>query len=81
VERIERFAPGWLAFHGKTAARAAFKALGHGSTVALGKQAWTIGEVSVFIVPSASAANRDPKRLEGRPSRVDWFRDLATPAQ
>jgi len=81
VERIERFAPGLLAFHEKTAARAASKALGHGSTVALGKQPWTIGDASVFVVPSASAANRDPKRLEGRSSRVDWFRDLATTTQ
>ncbi|MDQ3028648.1 MAG: mismatch-specific DNA-glycosylase [Actinomycetota bacterium] len=78
VERIERAAPRWLAFHGKTAARAASKALGQGSAVALGKQSWTIGETPVFVVPSASAANRDPKRLEGRSNRVDWFRELAT---
>lgn len=81
VERIERVTPRWLAFHGKTAGVKASKALGHGSTVALGRQPWTIGETSVFVVPSASAANRDPKRLEGRSSRVDWFRDLATASQ
>lgn len=78
VDKIERFAPRWLAFHGKMAGRAASKALGHGSTVTLGSQPWSIGATPVFVLPSASAANRDPKRLEGRTSRVDWFRDLAT---
>jgi TDG/mug DNA glycosylase family protein len=77
VEKIETFAPAWLAFHGKTAGRAASKALGYGSAISLGEQAWSIGATRVFVLPSASAANRDPKRLEGRASRVDWFRDLA----
>lgn len=77
VESIERFTPAWLAFHGKTAARAASKALGHGSAVSLGPQTWAVGPTQVFVLPSASAANRDPSRLEGRASRVDWFRDLA----
>lgn len=78
VEKIERFAPAWLAFHGKTAGRAASKALGQGSGISLGQQAWSIGATRVFVLPSASAANRDPKRLEGRSSRLGWFRDLAT---
>lgn len=77
VEKIEHFAPQWLAFHGKTAGRVASKVLGHGSAVNLGEQPWLVGSSSVFVLPSASAANRDPKRLEGRGSRVDWFRDLA----
>ena len=77
VEKIERFAPAWLAFHGKTAGRAASKALGYGSAISLGPQAWSIGATRVFVLPSASAANRDPKRLEGRASRVDWFSELA----
>jgi TDG/mug DNA glycosylase family protein len=76
VERIERYAPRWLAFHGKTAARAVSRSVGHGSTIALGEQPWTVATSRVFVVPSASAANRDPKRLEGRASRVDWFREL-----
>jgi TDG/mug DNA glycosylase family protein len=76
-ETIERFAPEWLAFHGKTAGRAASKALGHGSGVSLGQQAWSIGATRVFVLPSASAANRDPARLEGKASRLDWFTDLA----
>lgn len=77
VQRIERHAPAWVAFHGKTAAGVASRALRHGREVALGKQPWTIATSLVFVVPSASGANRDPKRLEGRAARVDWFRDLA----
>jgi double-stranded uracil-DNA glycosylase len=77
VEKIERFAPGWVAFHGKTTAKTVSRSLGHGPTVALGPQSWTVGKTSVFVVPSTSAANRDPKRLEGRSARVDWFRDFA----
>jgi TDG/mug DNA glycosylase family protein len=77
VDRIERLAPAWLAFHGKTAGRAAGAALGHGSALNLGPQGWSIGRTRIFVLPSASAANRDPTRLEGRSSRVDWFRELA----
>jgi len=63
IEKIQRFGPAWLAFHGKTAGLAASKALGHGSAVNLGRQAWSIGDTRVFVLPSASAANRDPKRF------------------
>lgn len=80
VALVKRFAPEWVAFHGKTAGKEASKALGHGSTIALGEQPWAIRTSSVFVLPSASAANRDPARLEGRVSRVDWFQDLATKA-
>lgn len=76
VEQMKYYAPRYLAFHGKTAARAVSRSLGHGSTITLGDQPWTVGASWVFVVPSASAANRDPKRLEGRSSRLDWFREL-----
>jgi double-stranded uracil-DNA glycosylase len=46
VEKITRFQPAWVAFHGKTAGKAAAKALGHGSAVSLGTQPWAIGETS-----------------------------------
>jgi TDG/mug DNA glycosylase family protein len=77
VTKIARFAPAWLAFHGKTASKPASKALGYGTSVSLGPQPWFIGTTAAFVLPSASAANRDPKRLEGRSGRVDWFRELA----
>lgn len=77
VEKIERFRPAWLAFHGKEAGRTASKALGHGNHVSLGVQPWTIGESQVFVCPSMSGANRDPERLEGKQSREAWFADLA----
>ena len=77
IEKIELFSPRCLAFHGKTAAKVVSKALGHGRTVSLGEQSWTVGAPPVFILPSASGSNRDPKQLEGRSSRADWFGELA----
>jgi double-stranded uracil-DNA glycosylase len=77
VRKMTRYAPVWIAFHGKEAARVVSRALGHGGTVALGQQPWALAKSNVFVLPSASASNRDPKRLEGRASRVEWFRALA----
>jgi TDG/mug DNA glycosylase family protein len=77
TERMGRFAPKWIAFHGKTAGNVASSALGHGSRVALGAQSWTIGASRVFVVPSMSGANCDPSRLEGKPNRAAWFAELA----
>lgn len=77
VGRIAQFAPKWVAFHGKEAAKAASRALGAGRTVSLGAQGWTVADARVFVLPSASGANRTPARLEGRASRADWYRELA----
>jgi double-stranded uracil-DNA glycosylase len=84
LDKIERFAPRWVAFHGKArtgAASAVSHHLGHGRQVRLGPQPWAIGESSVFVVPSASASNRDPRFLEGRPDRLAWFAELAQVAR
>jgi double-stranded uracil-DNA glycosylase len=72
-EKIELYAPAIVAFHGKEAARAVSRAAGHGDAVSLGLQPWRIASSRVFVVPSASGANRDVSRLEGKPSRVAWF--------
>ena len=77
IARIDEYRPGWVAFHGKTAASVVSHALGRGRKLALGSQSWTVAACSVFVVPSASGSNRDSKRLEGRSGRVDWFRELA----
>jgi len=76
VEKIELYAPAIVAFHGKEAARAVSHASGHRSDVSLGLQAWQIAGSRVFVVPSASGANRDVSRLEGKPTRVAWFIEL-----
>lgn len=80
VATIERCQPAWVAFHGKTAAGVVSHALGHGRKAALGRQSWMIAASHVFVLPSASASNRDPKRVKGRARRVDWFRELAAVA-
>jgi hypothetical protein len=58
VAKIEHFAPGWVAFHGKGAAVEVSRALGHGRVVHLGRQQWRVGSSRVFVLPSASGSNR-----------------------
>lgn len=77
LSKIERYAPAWVAFHGKEAAKAVSRASGYGSGISLGEQAWRIGGAQVFVLPSASGANRDTSRLEGKTDRVQWFKELA----
>ena len=77
VDKIELFRPGWVAFHGKTAAKVVGRSLGEGRDVSLGEQDWEVGGRPVFVLPSASASNRDPSRLEGKPSRQAWFQEFA----
>ena len=77
VSKIERYDPDWVAFHGKEAAKAVSRALGSGGHVSLGEQIWPIGDTRVFVLPSASGANRDASRLEGKRDRGEWFKELA----
>jgi TDG/mug DNA glycosylase family protein len=77
VTKIERYEPSWVAFHGKEAAKIVSRVFGHGGTVALGRQQWSVANARVFVLPSASGANRDNSRLEGKADRVEWFNELA----
>jgi len=52
VEKVERFALSWVAFHGKEAARVVARHLGTPRQVKLGRQPWQVGGVSVFVLPS-----------------------------
>jgi TDG/mug DNA glycosylase family protein len=76
IDKIAHYEPAWIAFHGKTAAKYVSQYLGFGSDVTLGQQPWTAAARSVFVLPSASAANRDPSHLEGKNSRLEWFAEL-----
>jgi TDG/mug DNA glycosylase family protein len=77
ASHIERFAPTWVAFNGKTAGAAAAKALGFDKP-GLGVAPWRIGTSQVFVLPSSSGANRGTKGLDGRSARVEWWAELAT---
>jgi double-stranded uracil-DNA glycosylase len=77
VAKIEQYRPRWVAFHGKEAAKAVSRALGHGDAVPLGVQRWLVAGARTFVLPSASGANRDVRRLEGKTDRVQWFEELA----
>ena len=77
ASKIQRFEPDWIAFHGKTAANQVARWRGEPMPVRLGRQTWTVADSAVFVVPSMSGANRDPKRFEGKSSRQAWFAELA----
>jgi len=76
VAKIERFGPAWVAFTSKGAAEVVSRALGHGRSVSLGRQHWTVAGARVFVLPSPSGSNRNPAFLEGKATRLDWFRAL-----
>jgi TDG/mug DNA glycosylase family protein len=76
VAKVERFAPAWVAFTSKGAATVVSRSLGHGRAVSLGRQPWTIAGARVFVLPSPSGSNRNPAILEGKTSRLDWFREF-----
>ncbi len=74
VAKVECFGPAWVAFTSKTAAEIVSRALGHGRSVSLGRQRWAVAGARVFVLPSPSGSNRNPAFLEGKASRLDWFR-------
>jgi TDG/mug DNA glycosylase family protein len=73
IRKMEMYAPAWIAFHGKTAAEIVSRHIILTRRLGYGKQNWRIGSSQVFIVPSMSGSNRDPRRLEGLSSRTAWF--------
>lgn len=71
--KVESFGPAWIAFTSKGAAEVVSRALGHGRSVSLGPQRWTVAGARVFVLPSPSGSNRNPAFLEGKATRLDWF--------
>ncbi len=77
IAKMERYRPRWVAFHGKGAAKQVGAFLGQGESVRLGEQGWAVAGRPVFVLPSASAANRDASKLEGKATRLAWFEAFA----
>lgn len=75
LARVERHGPQWVAFNGKQVAQAVARGLGHRPS-GLGVVDWCIAGAEVFVLPSSSGANRR-RDYDGRPSRIDWWRELA----
>jgi TDG/mug DNA glycosylase family protein len=73
--RLEPYAPRWVACTGKTAGSEAAALFGRRLSH-LGRQDWTIGTASVFVLPSPSSANQR-RSYDGRPTRLEWWRELA----
>ncbi|MEV8212533.1 mismatch-specific DNA-glycosylase [Leifsonia sp. NPDC077715] len=75
-QRLEPYAPRWVAFAGLTAGSKAAKVFGH-SKPRHGAQDWTIGASRVFVVTNPSGAAADPRTWDGRGDKVDWWKELA----
>lgn len=73
--KVARYAPAWVAFHGKGTAAAYALAAGH-RPPPLGRAPWVVGGSPVFVLPSASGANRRAS-YDGRPTRLEWWQELA----
>jgi TDG/mug DNA glycosylase family protein len=67
--KVERHRPAWVAFHGLTAARAVRRGQ-H-----LGLATWELGSARVFVLPSASGANRSADNTT--PDRLGWWSEFA----
>jgi TDG/mug DNA glycosylase family protein len=76
IAKMEKFRPKWVAFHGKESARAVLKYLGHRGDVTYGEQSLSIGGSRIFVLPSASGANRR-RDYDGKGDRLEWFRELS----
>jgi double-stranded uracil-DNA glycosylase len=75
IVRVERHRPRWVGFNGKQVAQAVARSLDQ-RPPGLGPVDWTIAGAEVFVLPSSSGANRR-RDYDGRPSRLDWWRELA----
>lgn len=69
--------PRWLAFTSKEAGKAAARHLGE-RPPGLGEQAWTFAGARVFVLPSPSGRNQGRSSYDGRPTRLEWWSELAT---
>ena len=75
VAKAERLRPGWVALTGKGAAATVARSLGHRAPP-LGPVPWSLGPARVFVLPSASGANRR-RDYDGRLTRLEWWAELA----
>ena len=76
VTSVERWRPAFVAFTAKGTAAHAARALDQ-RPPGLGIAPWGIARSDVFVLPGTSGANRR-KDYDGRPTRIAWWRDLAS---
>jgi TDG/mug DNA glycosylase family protein len=69
LAKVDTYRPTWIAFHGLTAARAVVR------KQPLGLASWQLGPARVFVLPSASGANRSADNAT--PDRLGWWRKFA----
>lgn len=75
LAKIETFAPRVVAFNGKGAASRVFRYLRKPKPT-LGRSDVVLGSSRVFVLPSSSGSNANPRNLAPKPSKVEWWREL-----
>lgn len=74
--RLADVGPDWVAINGLRTAEAVARSLRR-PRPRLGPQAWRFAGARVFVLPSSSGANQR-REYDGRPSRLDWWAELAS---
>ena len=75
--KVSAHGPSWLAFTSKEAGKAAARHLGEPMR-GLGEQPWRLADARVFVLPSPSGRNQGRRSYDGRPTRLEWWAELAT---
>lgn len=74
--KMSEHRPAWLALTSKAAGAAVARFLGEPMR-GLGEQAWRLGGARVFVLPSPSGRNQGRQHYDGRPTRLEWWAELA----
>ncbi|WP_228372957.1 mismatch-specific DNA-glycosylase [Demequina subtropica] len=74
--KVAAHRPRWIAFTSKEAGAQAARWLGR-PRPGLGAQDWSFAGARVFVLPSPSGRNQGRAHYDGRPSRLDWWAELA----
>lgn len=75
LRKIEKHRPRTVAFNGKTAAKVCARAMHHPASD-LGPAPFAIGPAKVYVLPSSSGSNNDPRRFAPKPTKAAWWQDF-----
>ncbi|MFA7236339.1 MAG: mismatch-specific DNA-glycosylase [Phycisphaeraceae bacterium] len=76
IDRVRQDQPFVIAFNGKRAAKQVMRCLGYRIRPQLGLADWAIGQSKVYVLPSSSAANANPKHFTPKSSALSWWEEF-----
>jgi TDG/mug DNA glycosylase family protein len=75
VQKIERFRPAAVAFNGKGAAKVVARHLGRAAPDH-GPAEFMVGPAMVYVLPSSSSSNNDPRRWPPKATKDEWWAEF-----